>query len=122
MSTVRAQLAAALAKHLPADWHVYMVGGEPTTATKPAVVIYRTAFRRLPQAPSAQYEHDFDVWALVAPDASDATLDDRAETLYGALEDVPFVTPLDATREAYQGQWPGFRIAVQVNTKKEQPA
>ncbi|MEV7972863.1 hypothetical protein [Cellulomonas sp. NPDC089187] len=120
--TARQQLAAALRAELPDGWSVLDLDKVPDVITRPTVVIYRQSYAPLPAAPVGHYEQTFAVWVLVAPDAKDSLLDDHADTVTGALEDIDWTVWTTASRDALAGTWPGFNITVTAQTKKEYDA
>jgi len=122
MSTAREQLAAALRAALPARWNVIELGREPDSITRPTVVLYRSTFKPSAEAPKAQLDTTFSVWVLIAPDGRDNDLDDRADTVTGAIDDIPWAAWTEATRGAHRGVYPGYEITVTANFEKVQEA
>lgn len=116
-ATARGQLVAALGLALP-GWNIIPVGREPDSMSKPTAIVLRRTFRLDPSAPRANTENACEVWVVVPPDSTDDdALDAQADAMARALDAIPWAVRGTATRDAFDGRLPGYRIDVTVTTR-----
>jgi len=118
MATLRAQLVEQLQALLGEDWFIVPTPTVPDSVNRPTLVVYRGKVEPLGSAPRAQYRSGFVVWVLIDPEQSEDLLDDRLETVGGALEDIAWAFQWTATRDVFEERWPAYRLEFDVHSNK----